>query len=280
MRISWTGMLRFENCPRQDHLARNGYRDQNADQRVFLTGNVVDNCMRLWLDQDGPKPGTLVPLAEPMIEDFVTKQTIKWKGSETVDRARVLSDCQEALTRLEPWLTDNVLPYPYQPEARGTARIRVPDAFGTSQNLDLFFAADILLQKQDKFVIIDLKTTRNEQYVRGKTLGQLSFYAVAVAAKYGIPLRDIAETTFLTPLCRDITTTVYPDVDDFRVMVQRITRYAQQVWAGNIETKSARDNDCLYRCDVAKHCPMGQEPLPGDNGKVSFTDVARTRKPT
>lgn len=281
IKISWTGLLRHEECPRRDHLIRQGLRDdRNVDQRVFLLGNVVDNAMRAWLDQDSPVLGDLIPRAEPMVDSYVQSlkdenKLLRWKDNG--DRGRVIRDAEEALARLEPWLWENIIPHPYQPEARGHVQIQVPDQTGNIRPIRLFYATDILV-KPENFTIYDLKTTRNEQYIRGKTLGQLTFYAIGIAARFGIPLREVTKLAFLTPLCRDIETTVYPTSDDFRIMVQRITRYAQAVWAGYYPTKLARDSVCQYRCEVKAHCPLGQDPKPDSSGRVDFAAVARMRK--
>lgn len=277
LRVSWSGMLRFEECHRQDALIRSGERIGSADKRNFLAGNVVDNTMREWLDQDAPKAGDLIPRMEANLERVVSEDRIIWRGSEATDRERVVRDCREALERLEPWLFEHVIPYPYQPEARGYVPIEVPDFAGRLQRIELFYATDILV-KPDQFIIYDLKTTRNESYIRGKTLGQLVFYALGVAAQFKIPLREVTQAAFLTPLCKNITTPIFPTEDDFRSMVQRITKYANAVWAGYAPTKAVKDSDCSYRCEVSHACPLGTPPLPGTDGRVSFVDLAKTRK--
>lgn len=278
LRLSWSGLLRHENCPRSDSLVRQGKRDKGiTDQRPFAAGSITDNAMRSWLDQDDPQPGDLVPRAEKFFEEWATNaEKVVWKGE--ADKARVLNDVKEALARLEPWLIDNVLPHMYQPEARGYVPIHVPDTDGTMHPIELFYATDILVKRGDKFAIHDLKTTRNEQYVRGKTLGQLTFYMLGVSAKFGVPLADVDELSFITPLCKEIQTKIHPDPEDIRVMIQRITRYAQQAWAGYDPTKQEQDWECRTRCDVRKHCPMGPNVPMLPSGRVDFSTIARNRK--
>ena len=276
LRVSWTGLLRYEECHRQDALVRSGLRAPSADKRNFLAGNVVDNTMREWLDQDDPKAGDLIPRMEAHFERVVSEDKIIWRGSEPQDRARVMADCREALEKLEPWLFEHVLPYQYQPEARGYVEINVPDRDGVLNRIELFYATDILVKPHD-FVIYDLKTTRNENYVRGKTLGQLVFYGIGVAAKFGIPLRQVSQAAFLTPLCKNMTTQIHPTEDDYREMVARITKYANAVWAGYAPTKASKDNNCTYRCEVAHVCPLGKPVAAGADGRVSFADIARMR---
>lgn len=233
--------------------------------------------MRSWLDQDDPQPGDLVPRAEKYFAEWVDEaEKVVWKGPS--DQQRLLNDVKEALERLEPWLIENVLPYEYQPEARGYVPIHVPDHTGRLQPVELFYATDILVKRDGKFAIHDLKTTRNERYVRGKTLGQLTFYMLGVSAKFGVPLADIDELSFITPLCRDMQTKIHPQPEDIRVMIQRITKYAQQAWSGYAPTKEAQDWECRMRCDVRKHCPMGPDVPITTSGRVDFSTIARNRK--
>ena len=279
MRVSWTALQRWDVCHRQDQLVRAGQRSPLADKRNFLTGNIVDHAMREWLDQDSPQPGDLVPRAEAMFQRWAidTDDVIKWKGdSVAADQARVLNDAKEALTVLEPWLTEHVLPFEYQPEAREWGQVMVPDVDGTLRQIELFFAVDILVRREGKFHIYDLKTTRNESYVRGSTLGQLPYYGLAISAGLGVPLSDIAETAFLTPLCKQLQVGTAPDVEDYRVLVQRITRYAQEVWANNWDMRETRDYVCR-RCEVRAACPMGRDPIPDQTGRVDFMAVAKQR---
>lgn len=282
MRISWSGLLRFEECPRRDYLVRNKAVPKGAvDQRNFLVGSITDNCMREWLDQDDPIVGDLVPRADEMLERWVReaqeKGKIVWRGSEAEDRKKMLADAREALTKLEPWLCENVLPYDYQPEARGVATVNIPDQAGELHRVELFYAIDILVRRDGLFTVYDLKTTRNENYVKGKTLGQLPFYGLAISAAFDIPLREVHRCAFVTPLTRTMETEVYPSADDYRYLMSRITAYAQAVWAGNMPTKRMRDSGCDYRCEVKSACPMGQTPSPDSTGRVSFDSVARLR---
>lgn len=257
---------------------RAGLRSPLADKRNFLTGNIVDNAMREWLDQDAPQPGDLVPRADEMFQRWAinTDDVIKWKGSTQADQARVLADAKEALAVLEPWLTEHILPYEYQPEARGYGEVMVPDSDGVMRPVELFFAVDILRRHEGKFWVLDLKTTRNESYVRGATLGQLPYYGLAISAGLGIPISDIEKTAFLTPLTRQLEVGTQPDVEDYRFLIQRITKYAQEVWANDWSLRETRDYVCK-RCEVAAHCPQGRDPIPDQTGRVDFMAVARQR---
>lgn len=261
-----------------DGLQRAGAeRVGDLDKRNFLTGNIVDTAMRQWLDQDHPEPGQLVPLADAKFEEWTTNgDVIKWKGSESSDKARVLRDAREALTRLEPWLMENVLPQAYQPEARGWATVHVPGIDGKLTEVELFYAIDILVKRlsDEMFVIYDLKTTRNENYVRGKTLAQLPYYALVVSAAFGIPLSQIAKVAFLTPLCSQMETALAPTEDDYRVLLQRITSYVHGIQAMDWTMRPTKDSVCRYRCDVAPSCPRGKAPEVSSSGRVDFQQTA------
>ncbi|NEL52372.1 hypothetical protein G3V67_24130, partial [Escherichia coli] len=108
---------------KQAKLYAAGKRQPISNTRNFLTGNIVDNAQRKWLELPNPAETSLVSLGKEMFDYWTEKQkdTIKWRGNKEDDKRQVLEDAEEALSILEPWLTDNILPYPYQPEARGTA---------------------------------------------------------------------------------------------------------------------------------------------------------------
>lgn len=281
MRISWSGLIRWEKCHRMDSLIRAGAAWKDLDSRVFLTGNIVDNTMRKWLDQDDPQPGTLVGMADEKFHELTTNgELIKWKGSEASDKAKVLSDAKEALERLEPWLIENILPHAYQPEARGWANVQVPGVDGNLVDVELFYAIDILVKRlpNGKFWIIDLKTTRNKNYIRGETMAQLPYYALVISAAFGIPLAEIEEVSFLTPLTDQMLTSMSPGEDDYRYLLQRITSYVHGVQSQDWTMRNYRDSVCQWDCPVASSCPRGKPPEPNESGRVDFSAVADTWK--
>lgn len=281
MRISWSGLLRWEKCHRMDSLIRAGAEKSKVDSRNFLTGNIVDNAMRKWLDQDEPKPGQMRGFVDEFFEYWTTNgDQIKWKGSEAADKAKVRADAYEAVDRLEPWLFTNVIPYQYQPEARGWATVEVPDASGVLVEVELFYAIDILVRLPDgKFWVIDLKTTRNANYVRGSTMAQLPYYALVISAAFGIPLADIDKVSFLTPLTDEIESGMVPEADDYRFLLQRITAYVHGALAQDWTMRPAKDSVCTYECSVASSCPRGKMPKMDDaTGRVDFMQVANSWK--
>jgi len=122
-----------------------------------------------------------------------------------------------------------------------------------------------------------LKVTRNDDYVRGKTLGQLTFYALGWAAHFRLPVREISKLAFITPLATQFEIITRPGPDDFRYMLTRITDYAQNVWADERSTKPEKDSDCTYRCDVRHACPLFAVAV-GENRRISFEETVRLRK--
>jgi len=281
LRISWTQLLRFEDCARSAQLMREGNREKGiVDQRNFLGGNCTDNAMRRWLESDNPEKTSPVPLGKTLLAEYIEKQgdQIRWKGSKAQDVKKVLVDIEEALTTLEPWLRENVLPYPYEPEARGTARMLVADVDGTLRCVDLFYAVDIAVKRPEGFKLYDLKTTRNDKYVEGKTLGQLTYYKLAWMVKFRLEPDDFAGLAFITPLTKNFLTEVYPENREIQVIANRIMRYAQAAWNGIAPTKTQVDSSCQYRCEVRNSCPLYKLPEVMNSGRIDFTKLIEAQK--
>jgi hypothetical protein len=231
--------------------------------------------MRRWLElpESERKVGGLPAMVPDVLSEKVEdpERPIVWKGTEKADRAAITADIQQAFQRLEPWLWENVLreDFDYQPEARGEGVVGIPHPDGTTHRVELFVAVDIAVRTAEgKIRLYDLKFTKNDSYVSGKTLGQLTFYKLGWAAWTGTPLSDIDYLAFITPAAKQLETVTDPSPDEIRVMVSRITSYAEGIWSGNYPTKEKKDSDCLYRCDVRRSCPLFQIPV--KNGKAPF----------
>ena len=279
-KISWTQLTRLETCVKQAKLYAAGKRQPISNTRNFLTGNIVDNAQRKWLELPNPAETSLVSLGKEMFDYWTEKQkdTIKWRGNKEDDKRQVLEDAEEALSILEPWLTDNILPYPYQPEARGTANLVIPDWNGVKHKVELFFAVDIAVQLEEGWWLMDLKTTKNEKYIYGQTLAQPTYYALAWSLYHKIPLTDIVKTSFITPLTKNIETVVSPTTEDYSVMLQRIQKYAWIFWNENYApTKKEPDWQCRNFCEVRQSCPLMLTPV-SDDGTIDFMAVANARK--
>lgn len=281
IRVSWSALLRHEEC----HFKEMGHREGLhhgvfLDGRNFIAGSVADMAMRRWLDQPEPVPGTLMATAKDVFQELALdnpERPIKWRGVPAKDQQKALADVEEALEKLDPWLTEHVLPYDYQPEARDIGVIGVPDRDGTVRAVEMLFAVDIAVKPSETYSLYDLKVTRNDDYVRGKTLGQLTFYSLAWAARFGVPVTAITHRAFITPLATQFEVATTPTADDYRYMMTRITDYAQHVWANERSTKSEKDSDCFYQCDVRHACPLFAVPV-GDDRRVSFAEVVARRK--
>lgn len=285
LRISWTALGRWEECRQQEHLHKSGMRVPSFDGRIFLPGTVADLTMRRWLeDEDDRAPGSLALLVESVMEEKTAdpERPIKWRGSEKSDRADIIADIKAGMERLEPWLRTNVLPYEYEPEARGIGNVGIPHPDGTVHRVELFVAVDIAVRKTREdgthaYALHDLKFTKNESYVTGKTLGQLAFYKLGWAAMLGTSTKDVEYLSFVTPATKVLETPVYPTAEDMRVMVSRITGYAQGMWSGEYPTKKEKDSNCTYRCDVRQACPLFALPVSAD-GKITFESVIAARE--
>lgn len=280
LRISWTQLTRYRECKRQGQLYLQGMRDKSlSNSRNFAEGSITDVSMRKWLEND-PQPGGIMAFAEQTFNEWLdeNESSTRWRKSAREDKIAIQKNVTEALQRLEPFLLENVIPYDFQPEARGTALLTLPDGQGRKRKVELFFAVDILTKLPEGFWIADLKTTRNESYTKGKTLAQLSYYALAISIAEGIPLEDIYKLSFITPLLRDIETAVYPTKEDYSVLLKTIQSYAVDMWSHVPQpTKEEPDFECRTMCEVRHHCPLMQTPKSKD-GTISFMDVANIRK--
>ena len=93
----------------------------------------------------------------------------------------------------------------------------------------------------------------------------------------GASVNDVEGLAFVSPVTKVLETPVYPTLDDMRVMVSRITGYAQGMWSGEYPTKKEKDSFCNYRCDVRQDCPLFALPERVD-GKISFESVIAARE--
>lgn len=280
LRISWTQLLRLETCVRQAKLHAAGKREKISNKRNFFIGNVTDRAMRAWLEEDNPQVGGLKKHAKQAFNTVMEEDgsVITWRDKD--DQKNCLESVMIALERLEPWLLENVIPYEYEPEARGTAYFTMTDQYGKKRQIAMFYAVDIAVKRPEGWWLIDLKSTKNKDYVKGKTLGQLTYYSIAWAIKFGLKPEDIWKTSFITPLIDgNFETTVSPTQTDFSVMLSRIQKYAYAFWDEKYSpTKKEADYECRNQCDVRRHCPLGQAPKPNKDGKVNFMDVVNQRK--
>lgn len=280
LRLSWTQLTRLENCVRQGKLFSEGKRDESLKQsKNFWAGNVTDFSMRAWLEHPDPTSVHIKDFLPEKIEqqNKEDSKSLKWSKEE---QQNAIDKVYAAADALEPWLLENVIPYEYQPEARGTVTLKMLDFNGVKRTVEMFYAMDIVVKKPKGWWLIDLKTTKNKYYVQGKTLGQLTYYSLAWAIVLGIPVTEIHKASFITPLVEGkFETEVKPTQEDFAVMLQRIQKYAWIFWNENYSpTKKVVDYECQFQCEVRKHCPLGQAPQPIEGRTFDFMSVVEQRR--
>lgn len=187
--VSWTA-LRGATEKRR-HTYGNGL----GRIKTFFPGNVADGVMRTWLRD--PSVAMVCLVADEMsrreadLEEIGTP--IKWKSA--VERLKVADTCERLATRLEPILTERVLPYRYDCGLRfRTDVLPVPD---TDYRFTMVGEADLVVYRDSEFQVFDLKATTNESYWRS-TAGQLVFYAISLSMSQGLTPVGAA---IIQPLC-------------------------------------------------------------------------------
>ena len=137
LKLSWSRLRLHAECQRKGALIAAGMKSPIADVRVFFRGNVVDQAMRHWLEQDDPQPGWMAAHVDEMFEqaekNAAEEGVIKWRGSS--DKSQVRVWCRELVTRLEPILAKLALPYGYQPASRFEVPLTIPGPDGAPARL-------------------------------------------------------------------------------------------------------------------------------------------------
>ncbi len=237
------------------------------DIRSFVHGNVVDLAQRRWLAQESPEPGWMAVHIDEIFDESIkiAKETgdgiVRWKGPGDKDETREF--CRDLVTRLEPILVKYALPFVWDPAVRFSVPISVPYLDGQLREIILVGEMDLVVYDCDgRIAVWDLKATRDNAYYR-KVLGQLAFYALAVKAMKG---RFPVMTGLIQPMCDQPVLPVTVDRDAVAQMAGRITKTAQDIWAGRLAPK-ADSTGCAY-CPVKHACSKfssGRKP-----GRVSL----------
>lgn len=246
--------------------------------RIFLPGTVCDLVERRWLDN--PEPGMMVEMVDTIFNEIVEKgeHKIHWKGNPLTDQKNVQAYCRKAVSRLEPWLLEHVVPFDYDAEVKFKAYMSVPYICdGVQAPVQMGGGIDIVVRDDaGKFHLYDLKITEASAYIRS-TLAQLTFYDLAWSVIYG-GWDTCVEWAFVTPMLEEATVPITVETEDRRVMLSRIVKYAQGVWTDSWDPKSD-DVGCQWCtardvCDKFKVIQMQDE-----NGKqrVSFAQAAAQR---
>lgn len=250
--ISWTGLRYWEECKQLGYLVSQRRKNPTMDVRNFFHGNVVDRIMRNWLDTEEPEPGMMVKMVDEYMDkteaEVQESGKIKWKHKK--DRDDVRNYCVELVTRLEPILMEEVLPYEYEPAVRFAVPVRAFNLDGEEYRLILKGEFDLLVRNQDSglFRVWDLKATQDNNYWK-KTLGQLVFYDLAVFAMFGsFPERS----GLIQPMCDERAPTFTHSMEDRQQLWSRINRVMEAQWKGDYAPKES-NTGCSF-CVVKHGC--------------------------
>jgi len=244
----------FEECRQKVKLLRSGKRAHGADSRIFFPGTVVDRVVRDWLLESPGDLGRMPTMVEAIMEReeelLISNENrvVKWKDSK--DKAQVLADCAEAVTRIEPALMKYVVPYEYMVDYRFRTKLTVP-VHGIPTELLLIGAMDILVRNPaaDWWMVLDVKMTKDDGYWK-KTQGQLSFYDLQVELEQGKPTIACA---LLQPMCKEQVKVVAMTEERRTELLSHIVTFATAMHDDNLPV-TEKIKQCLY-CDFKHACP-------------------------
>ena len=269
--VSWSQLRNWIECHQRIKLIRAGKKAKVEDQRVFFVGNVTDRAMRTWLADPDRRPGGMLAALDAIVGGIEQEiadtpgQTIRWKGA--TDRDEQLAAAALLLERLEPLLAQHVLPYEFQPAFTFKIPLEIPDPSGAVSVIRLIGEMDILVrQAPHRWAILDLKATRNGDYWR-KTIGQLTFYALARKIAFG---GHTVNAGLLQPLCAHQTVFITPDAAAERELFAQVVQFAHGVWTDQLPITG--DAGACYFCPVKHACPKFT-PVPGTR-RVPFLPSA------
>lgn len=269
--LSWSRLRSHEECKQKGYLERKKMRAPLSNTRVFFPGNVTDRAVRDFLML--PDPLEHEGWMAERVEDIVTREkkiieddggVMTWKDAG--DKAQVIQDCTEAVTKIEAGLWEKVLPYEYRPDFRFKAPIMVPHPNGGTEQVMLNGAMDIVGRdpETDRWFVYDVKHTRDNNYWK-KTQGQLGFYDLALMVMFQAKASEVG---LLQPLCNERVKIVPLDTNTRQVMMQRVTRMAQEVWRD--EKAPRADTKYCSFCDVKHACSKFQAVEVNGRRKVSL----------
>lgn len=271
LRLSWTRLRSHLECPAKGQLIAEGHKAKASDVRMFFHGTVVDSAMRQWLSQDKPEPGWMSARVDEILDEEEVKArttgdgVVKWRHLQ--DKEEVRQFCREAVTRLEKLLTVLCLPYDWQPAPRFTVQLTIPYLDGTPKVIELTGEIDLLVLKDGRLFVYDLKATRDNSYWR-KVVGQLVFYEIAMRIMKGEwPLAS----ALIQPMCDQQVVPFQFDEEQRRDMMTRIVSTATDIWRGNTLPKASSEG--CRDCFVRHACPKYH--VPGGHGRVQFPVLAQ-----
>lgn len=250
LRVSWSAIRTHEECHQKSWLLREGKRSKVSNIRNFFAGMCVDQIMRDWLDNPLIRSHDLRGLVTATMDEMEDVERgkgnmVRWR--DAADRHQIRDFCTELVTRLEPILAEQVLPYPYQHGKWFKVPLSIPGPDGSPADIVLTGEMDLIVDNAGP-VVWDLKGTADDSYWR-KVLAQLTFYDIAVWASSGTKTRF---TGLIQPMCTERLLT-FEISDEMRAdLMARIVRYAHDVWANRRDCKEGTSG-CQW-CDVRHAC--------------------------
>lgn len=267
LRISWSALRTHEVCKQRSFLKRGKHLAPAANQRVFFPGTVTDRVTRDWLTHD-PSPGRMPGMVEAIM-DREWQQirddggAIAWKTP--ADRAQVLADCREAVTKIEPVLLKLVVPYDYDADVSFSIPVRLPHPAGGAEEILLIGFMDIMVHDdQGRFWIWDVKHTRDNGYWR-KVEGQLTFYDLACFLMNG---QGTERVGLLQPLCDVPVKPFAVSLEARTQMLARIAGMAHDIWVED-HTPRSDSVECGF-CDYKHACSKFTPIVIGGKHRVAF----------
>lgn len=266
LRVSWSSLRTHMECRQKGYLTRTGRKATLQDKRNFLPGNVVDRVVRNWLNDDpehnlGAMPGMVADMLDVQRKEMAEEGGVI-RSKQIGDTQQIIDDCVEAVTRIEPALLKYVVPYDYQPDFKFQAPLSVQKYDGTMETVYLIGYMDILVHDdRDRWWVWDVKMTADDQYWR-KTVGQLSFYDLAVELLFGKPT---VRTGLLQPMC---TRRVFPyEVNPQRrvELMQSVMTMANDIWRDD-RTPISSSEPC-WNCEVKHACTKFQPVVQADGSR-------------
>jgi hypothetical protein len=261
--ISWSALRSHEECRFQSAARSRGKKSPLTNIRSYFHGTFVDAVMEEWLSgEGGPEPGLMPGMCRDIMDraelDALAKGdgVVKWKHK--TDREDTIAWGQELVRRLEPILMRHVVPYPYMTHFRFKAPLTIPFLDGRPTTIYMVGEPDVFVDGHPDaprvppgFVVWDLKGTQDNSYWR-KTVGQLTFYAMALSQLYG----PVVKVGLIQPMCDQRVLEFIPTEAERDQMYARIMRMASDQWAHDDLPKE--DSKGCSRCDVNHCCPKYQ----------------------
>ena len=256
LRISWSQLRAHAECKQKSHLLRGGHRNKAADVRNYFHGTVVDRIMRDWLANPHRSAGQMTTMVPAMIDaaerDAKTDNdgVVRWRSM--TDRAELTDFCTTLLTRLEPILTQRVLPHRFDNGLRFTVPVTVPHPQHGPTTVHLTGELDLAVHHNTGTDIWDLKGTADDTYWR-KVLGQLVFYDLALL---GLGHGPSVRAGFIQPMCAQPVLEFTINDDQRRQMWAAIISMCEDIWAQHAPCRTDTSR-CTY-CEVRHGCPRFQ----------------------